>query len=231
MSLKSVFDNLPTTLKEALPKEGKADENEKKGGSRFFLPRKANLLGLAVPQRDNSTNTRLHIQFFHSGLVFTVAGDMYKTILEKVWKHFGGVISSDIHYHKEFSYCFVPFRTHAEAEAALAGLNDAPRMQRIIDSLIATLDRQPTTTMNETAKSLAKGAVNSLFVKNRGSENVIRASWASPRPARETFRFDRRDRHYGRDYDDDVFGFSRGDDCPDGIDQEEWDNYCDGRSS
>ena len=195
--------------------------------SRFSFPRIPQLGDLAVPQRDNSTNTRLHIQFFHGGMFF--AHDMYKAILEKVWKNFSGVLSSDIHYHKEFSYCFLPFRTHAEAEAALAGLNDASRMQRIINSLTAAMDTA--TNMNETAKDIAKGAMNSLFVKDRGSVNVIRASWASPRPARETFRFDRRDRHYGRDDDDDVFGFHRGDDCPDGIDQEEWDNYCEGRSS
>jgi hypothetical protein len=70
------------------------------------------------------------------------------------------------------------------------------------------------------ANKLVKDLTAMLFKKKRDDSLVVRRdSWARPRT--ET----RRD----YDYDDYHTEHYDGDDCPDGIDRDEWNAYCEGR--
>jgi hypothetical protein len=137
----------------------------------------ANKLNLN-PQWDNPTNVRLHIQFFHSGcFIFPPEqANAYKEVLNAIWKKFG--MLTDTYYHNEFSYCFVSFSTHAQAEAALTGINNSTNLR----SILKTFDN-----------AQARPAIEALFVRNPNpcseGEELACASWAAPRPSRGTFAY------------------------------------------
>ena len=125
-------------------------------------------------RKDNSNNKRLHIQFNHSGIVdFTRCNSggqsNYKTLLDVVWKQFGVV--TDVFYHQGFSSCFLSFRTHNEAAAAMAALNDEVHLQAAIGFVLSKFQS------DEHIRE--KAVVESLFVKRNESSLFASCSLSS----------------------------------------------------
>eukprot|EP00961_Rhodomonas_salina_P002653 36826-Rhodomonas_salina.2 len=184
--------------------------------ARLLLNYEGGALGVGLgAQANDTTNRRLHIYFHNGGVIpmmFRALGGDKKLVEEKilgsVWRAVGTV--TDAFYHAEYSYCFLSFRTHDEAKIALDKLNDDKTVREAIRALI---DSQT----DSCAKKFVEQSTAMLFKNTRGESTLIRASWATPRPGRH--RCDT----YGRDFHD------YDDDCPDGFDRDEWNNYCEGR--
>ena len=107
------------------------------------------------------------------------------------------------------------FPTHEKAKAALEKLNDGKSLNAAIAAFIA---RQT----DAGATKLVKTITGMLFTSSHGQSTLVRASWATPRGNNSGSR-SRYDDH--DDWDDREYV----DDCPDGIDKQSWDNYCEGR--
>mmetsp|Transcript_13990 Transcript_13990/g.25250 ORF Transcript_13990/g.25250 Transcript_13990/m.25250 type:complete len:177 (+) Transcript_13990:291-821(+) len=124
---------------------------------------------LAAPNHDSPDNKSLHIYFNHQGLVFfsPLQKRPVEKLLETVWSHFGTV--TDTYYHNEFSFGFVTYANHDQAELALSGLKDSACLRRAIDAAV----RHSSDPM--TAQNLA----DQLFVPGHGG--MILPSWAAPR--------------------------------------------------
>jgi hypothetical protein len=168
----------------------------------------------ATPVEDNSDNKRLHIKFHDPDLfllpiqirAYRMKDVFQEKILASVWNSFGTV--TDTFYHERYEYCFLSFQTHDMASEALRNLNIGDRVREAIDRVI---NAQP----EAKAKKLVKDLTAMLFKKKRDS--LVRASWARPRMETR------------RDYDYDDYHTEHYDDCPDDIDRDEWNAYCEGR--
>ena len=120
----------------------------------------------------NAANKKLHIQLNHCGIMCLLPGEdaMIKQILDCVWKQFGTV--TNVFYHTQYSYCFLSFATHDQAESAMIGLNDQHRLQAAIGILVSAFN-----TLDPQVKEFSLMRVNSLFVKGHNRESVLTASW------------------------------------------------------
>jgi len=119
-----------------------------------------------LTQIKNATNKRIHIYFTHGG-IFCMRNIGLKrdveTILANVWGHFGTV--TDNYYHAEFSYGFVTFSTHEQAQAAIDGMTDSVRFRAILSTVRASL-----------ADTKSKELLDRIFAKL-----MLPPAWASPR--------------------------------------------------
>ena len=146
----------------------------------FFLTQMESILNIFCSDNDisfsansenniikNATNKRIHIYFTHGG-IFCMRNIGLKrdveTILANVWGHFGTV--TDNYYHAEFSYGFVTFSTHEQAQAAIDGMTDSVRFRAILSTVRASL-----------TDTKSKDLLDRLFVAHRS----VLPSWASPR--------------------------------------------------
>ena len=89
-------------------------------------------LRLLNPNHDSPDNKRLHVYFNHSGLVFLLPTQKrpVQQLLKAVWSHFGTV--TDAYYHDEFSFGFVSYANHDQAELALSGMKNSASLKQAI---------------------------------------------------------------------------------------------------
>jgi hypothetical protein len=126
---------------------------------------------------DTPDNTKLHVYFHHTGIFCGGIGDNKEcliSVLNKVWANFGRV--TNYFYHKEFSFGFVTFSTHAEAKAALDSMKDVSQFRGLLAGVRETLDDQ------------SKDRLDRLFVTDRGSGELASPSWANPNHGQEDRR-------------------------------------------
>ena len=182
-----------------------------------------------TPDPIDSNRKRLHIHIQNGQMTVAVHGfTEVRRVVRLVWSVFGQV--TDHYYPENLSYCFLSFGSHAEAAAAMEGINDPERLRAAVESAIHSQ-------MSAAARDHAKGITESIFsitTASRGGSRV-RASWAAPRS--NTRHYD----SYGHkddddcDDDEDYSGTdddcNYGDDCPHGCDKGEWAAYCESRSS
>ena len=118
--------------------------------------------------QDNTTNSRIHVYFYHSGLYCFHQSEKHKlrTALHQLMSTFGSV--TDEYYHAQFSYGFVEYANHGQAQAALDALKNDAELRRNI-SVVGGTDA-------EIAESLER-----LFVKRNGMGGLCGPSWAVPR--------------------------------------------------
>ena len=125
--------------------------------------------GLGRRAHDTPDNLRLHIYFNHVGLIFWAPQQKESTarFLKAIWSRWGTV--TDTYYHAEFSYGFVTYATHAQAERALAGMEDESALRAAIDSVV-----------NKTSNPAeARKMADRIFVPGHGG--LVLPSWAAPR--------------------------------------------------
>eukprot|EP00980_Cylindrotheca_fusiformis_P000130 scaffold24_cov128-Cylindrotheca_fusiformis.AAC.3 len=176
----------------------------------------AGLLNSSQNPDPNSSNKRLHIKLCPLQTDITRymirkwwgGRQTVENTLGRLWTTFGS--PSDTFYSDDFSFCFVSFSTHEEAAAAKEKLNDKAQLYALA---IAIVKRQEGDTKGQkiTSQILSHLIVDAIILSQK------RASWAKPRRSRD---------EYDRWSIDEPDFF---DDCPDGIDRHEWDEYCAGR--
>lgn len=130
--------------------------------------RPPSFVGLAVPNRDNSANKRIHIYFSHRGIVLGLCSHSKKrdieTLFKAIWQHFGGIVT-DTFYHHEYSNGFVSFQTHEQAAETLASLQDPAQVRGAVNAVVASYPAE--------AKKRMKHLADMIF------EQGIMPSWAS----------------------------------------------------
>lgn len=132
--------------------------------------RPPSFVGLAVPNRDNSANKRIHIYFSHQGIGLGPCS-LYKKrdiemLLKSIWQHFGGIVT-DTFYHREYIYGFVSFKTHEQAAETLASLQDPAQVRGAVNAVVASYPAE--------AKKRMKHLADLIFEKG------ILPSWACGR--------------------------------------------------
>jgi hypothetical protein len=131
------------------------------------------------PNRFNTQdNTRIHVYFHHRGcgLIFWHEPErsFMKEVLKSVWSYFDGQVT-DTYYHQEFSFGFITFANHDQAELALAGMRDEAMLRLAIDAAVA----------RNANPAKAQICVDRIFVMGP-TGGLIRPSWAAPRQPRFT---------------------------------------------
>ena len=90
----------------------------------------------------NPKNTQLHLYFNHSGILcgpgLAIKNEDLMYVLKKVWSKFGTV--TNVFYHKEYTYAFVTYSSHAEAKAALHCMRDHSFFRMVIAEVKADLN-------------------------------------------------------------------------------------------
>jgi hypothetical protein len=144
------------------------------GESRIWFTKKTVLHKQASHPSDEPTNKRLHIQFFHSGVISSFINpgkkDAIEHVLNYIWAQFGEV--TDVFYDTEFACALISFATHELAASAMEGLNDGIRFRAVLQALDASQ------TDPNTKAWFAKITVQ-LFQPNteRGGQ-LLKATWA-----------------------------------------------------
>ncbi|KAJ1412199.1 hypothetical protein B484DRAFT_455420 [Ochromonadaceae sp. CCMP2298] len=141
---------------------------------------------------DNTQNKRIHVKFTRYNRMLGCATEQAQTILNRVWAKFG--TASHIHY-PEWSFCFLSFGSHDEAEAAMHGMNDLERFTaaalEVLKEVAAELQLEMASASNNQQKEATRQkAIKASNVANllgrhpfNIGEVIIRASWASPSPS------------------------------------------------
>ena len=143
---------------------------------------------------------------FHNGLLMLPLFGYTPTVLDRVfglvWRAFGTV--SNQFYHSAYSFCFLSFASHDEADAAIRSLNDETKLKQAIAAAISS---EP----DAKGKDLVKKITEMMFVEQRSRPgSLVRASWAMGKTRKQrAYDFD--------DYDFDEREYI--DDCPDGFDK------------
>lgn len=198
---------------------------------------------------------RVHIKFFHDGICARTCNDDfyschdidaptgiqqsgkddgydtdYERILLSVWKSFGHV--SDPFYCDDFSFAFISYSSHEEAESAILGINNDDRLKVAIYAAIQEAGGRD--------RELAKIVTTLVFPNGHARASLARLRPVDPEltgyhSSSDIYEggsdIEYPDNDYGYDEYDDYGNKDRFDDCPDGIKREEWDAYCEGRGS
>ena len=91
--------------------------------------------------------------------------------MKTVWSQCGGTVTHQ-YYHNEFSFGFVSYANHDQAEWALNGIKDASALKQAV-AVAASKSSDPI---------LAKEIADKLFIFGRGGGgSLISPSWATPR--------------------------------------------------
>ncbi|KAJ1412198.1 hypothetical protein B484DRAFT_455419, partial [Ochromonadaceae sp. CCMP2298] len=138
---------------------------------------------------DNTQNKRIHVKFMNR--MVGCATEQARMILNRVWTKFGRVVK--IHYPESWSYCFLSFGSHGEAEAAMNELNDQGRFtttaklvlqqvqaQLALEIISASNNQLLLEAASQKIKTFKRVANLLGFPASRFPLSAIRASWASP---------------------------------------------------
>lgn len=114
----------------------------------------------------NATNKRIHI-YFNNRKGFIPKNVQEKLELESflndVWSDFGKVAS--VYYQKEYHFAFVAFKTHDEANAAMAGIKDIAAFLKAVNTVVAKDEKR-------------EYYANMLLREGISGERLAHPSWA-----------------------------------------------------
>ena len=125
--------------------------------------------------RNNSPeNKRLHVYFNHGGISFRFLLPSQKRpveqLLKTVWSQFGGTVTHQ-YYHNEFSFGFVSYANHDQAEWALNGMKYTSALKPAVAVAVS----------KSSNPILPKYIAGELFIFGRGGgSSLISPSWATP---------------------------------------------------
>lgn len=139
--------------------------------------RRGNNPRLVEGSHNTAENQRVHIYFNHQGYhpfpPFGPGKQQVDRVLASIWSAFGLFTAS--FYHAEYSFCFLTFSTHAEAEAAIRELQDDAKVQSVIRELV---NRQT----SDASKAVVTQITDSIFVHRPGGfPHLVTPSMAAPR--------------------------------------------------
>ena len=121
---------------------------------------------------DDPEKTQLHLYFNHSGILcgpgFAIKNEDLIYVLNKVWSKFGTV--THVFYHKEYTYAFVTYWSHAEAKAALHCMRDHSFFRMVIAEVKADLNVEDQALLDKV-----------FFSRFNGVGGLVLPSWANPR--------------------------------------------------